>query len=468
MTNLVLLTVDCLRADRLGCLGYERALTPHIDKLANESALFTRAFATGPRTTESFPAILASTYPLAFGGTFALPEHLVTLAAMLRTEGYATGAFHSNPFLLSRFGFGQGFEHYWDSHEATGMSSKLGARVMPRLRQDSRLYRLLRRLVRSFEARAGVSYYVRAEEVNRRALQWLAGVAQPFFLWVHYMDMHYPLNPPEHCIRQVHPGGIPRRQQGRLMVRTIEEPGAVTEAEAEAYRDLYDAGLLYVDESVGSLLDALAQMGQLDQTIVALTADHGEEFREHGDFGHGLQIHVPGVDSVRIKLYDELLHVPLLLRAAGAGVRPGRIDALASLIDLGPTFLDLLGLRPVESWQGVSLVPLLWGDGGSLREEVYSEYAIRREGPWQPVVSCRTARWKYIHDGAFGRHELYDLEADPAERHDLHGTGGSVLSALQEKVREHLTLFRYRPTTYRETEMDPEVAERLRGLGYLD
>ncbi|HUW14840.1 MAG TPA: sulfatase [Anaerolineae bacterium] len=468
MTNLVLLTVDCLRADRLGCLGYQRALSPHIDRLAGGSALFSRAFATGPRTTESFPAILASTYPLAFGGTFTLPEHLRTLAEVLAQQGYATAAFHSNPFLLSEFGYGRGFAHYWDAHEATAMSSKVGARVMPRLREDSRLYRLLRRLVRYFEAGAGVSYYVRAEEVNRRALQWLAEAAEPFFLWVHYMDMHYPFSPPERCIRQVRPGGIPRRQQARLMVRTLEDPATVTEAEAEAYRDLYDAGLLYVDESVGALLRALDGMDLLKDAVLMLTADHGEEFREHGDFGHGLQIHVPGADSVRIKLYDELLHVPLLVRAPGAGVRPGRIDALASLVDLGPTFLDLMGLEPVESWHGMSLAPLLRGEGAALREETYSEYAIRREGPWQAVVSCRTARWKYIHDGAFGRHELYDLHADPAEQDNLYGSSVPVLFELQEKIRQHLSLAHSSSAPAAEVEVDPEVAERLRGLGYLD
>jgi arylsulfatase A-like enzyme len=468
MTNLVLLTVDCLRADRLGCLGYERALSPHIDRLADESALFSQAFATGPRTTESFPAILASTYPLAFGATFTLPQHLVTLAAVLRQQGYATAAFHSNPFLLSRFGFGRGFDHYWDSHEATAMSSKVGARVMPRLREDSRLYRLLRRAVRYFEAAGDVSYYVRAEEVNRRALQWLTGVAQPFFLWVHYMDMHYPLNPPERCIRRVRPGGITRREQARLMVRTLEDPAAVTEADAEAYSDLYDAGLVYVDQRVGALLEALLDTGQLDKTVVILTADHGEEFREHGDFGHGAQIHVPRADSVRLKLYDELLHVPLLVRPPRASALTGRTDALASLIDLGPTSLDLLELQPVPSWHGVSLAPVLRGEARSVRDEVYSEYAIRGEGIWQPIVSCRTQRWRYIHDGAFGRHQLHDLEADPAEQHNLYSTGVSALLELREKVQQHLLLAHSSSALVAEVEMAPEVAERLRGLGYLD
>ena len=467
MFNVLMVTIDCLRADGLGCMGYGRPLSPHIDRLAAGSALFTRAFATGPRTTESFPGILASTYPLAYGGTFTLPSHLLTLAKVLRPGRYASAAFHSNPFLLSEFGYAQGFEHFWDSREKTAVTSKVGARIMPRLNQDSRLYRLLRRMVRYLEAKTGVSYYTGAEEVTDRAVRWLRGQVQPFLLWVHYMDMHYPFSPPERHIRQVRPEGVGWRQQARLMVHTLEDPLSVTKEEAQMYRDLYDAGLHYVDENVGALLDALQRMGILHDTIVVLTADHGEEFLEHGDFGHGALIHVPGTDAARIKLYDELLHVPLIVRVPGSDVAPRQVPSLVSLADVGPTIVDLLGLETVEPWHGLSLVPLLRGQANSVRDHVFSEYVIRDgDGHW-PVVSCRTLRWKYIHDGLFEHHELYDLEDDPAEQRNLYGSQVPVLSALQEAVQEHLALFPSSPLPVVEAEMDPAVVERLKGLGYL-
>lgn len=467
MHNILLLTVDCLRADSLGSLGYDRRLSPNIDQLAAKSVLFRQAFATGPRTTESFPAIQASTYPLAFGATFTLPKHLRTLAEVLRHQGYATAAFHSNPFLLSKFGYGRGFAHYWDSREKTAISSKVGARVALRLDPDSRLYRFLRRLIRRFETQTGVSFYVRAEDINRRAVDWLWQASQPFFLWIHYMDMHYPFSPPERCVRQVRPKGVSKQQQARLMVQTLEEPASVTEDGARIYRDLYDAGLLYVDENVGALLNDLREMGHLDNTAVFLTADHGEEFREHGDFGHGAGIHVPDAGLPPIKLYDELLHVPLIIHAPALGRAAGQVDALASLVDLPPTIVDLLGLPAVDSWHGRSLLPLMQAKVDQVRKEVFSEYAVRGRGFSKPVVACRTDRWKYIHDGAFDRHQLYDLVADPEEQHNLYCSGIPALSDLQDRVGDHLALTRYATPPATEAEVDPEVAERLRGLGYL-
>lgn len=469
MLNILLITVDCLRADRLGNMGRNHFLVPHISRLAKESVVFTKAFATGPRTAESFPGILASTYPLAFGGTLSLPTDCVTLAEVLKNAGFSTAAFHSNPFLSSSFGYGKGFELFWDSREKTPMTSKLGTQIMPRLNHESHLYRLLRKLLRSFEIEVGVSHYVQAEVVTAQAIDWLRQSESPFFLWVHYMDMHYPFSPPARCVRQVHVTAIGKQQRARLLVKAVDDPTSLTREEIQVLKDLYDAGLVYVDQNIGALLDVLKHLGALNNTVVVLTADHGEEFLEHNGFGHGANIHVLDEESkARIKLYDELLHVPLIARVPDLDIPPQEIPALVSLVDIGPTLVDLLWNGMVDRWQGTSLTPLLCGKTESIRDGVFSEYVVRNGTTDWPVVSYRTQKWKYIHDGTSERYELYDLTGDPAEVRNMYSADVSSVSMLQQKVREHLALAPSDTTTITEPDVAPEVVERLRGLGYIE
>jgi arylsulfatase A-like enzyme len=468
MPNVLLLTVDCLRADRLGYAGYPRSLSPNIDRLVEASCVFTQAYATGPRTAESFPAILTSAYSLSFGGRFRLPEGAVRLAQVLQRAGYATGAFHSNPFLSVDLGYAQGFDRFWDSLDKTPLTSKLGARAMGLLDYDSRLYKFLRRLVRGFEAHTGTAYYARAEKVSAMAAEWLESQPAPFFLWIHYMDMHYPFSPPSDHLHKLRPQGINAGQQADLMVRALEHPRSLDAQETQMVIDLYDAGLSYVDANVGRLLDTLEDLGFLENTLVILTGDHGEEFLEHGDFGHGALIHSLDGSRSRIKLYDELLHVPLVLRLPDLDTSGQFLSPLVSLIDLPPTVVDLVGLEPPAVWQGLSLGPVLRGEVTSLRPGVFSGYAVRDGESHWPVVSYRTPEWKYIHDGAFGHHEVYDLVADPGEQDNLFAADVPALSSLQLAVRDHLKAIDLEAAPGSEIQLDPEMVERMRALGYLD
>lgn len=465
MRNILLITVDCLRADRLGYGRSLRQLSPWIDELAKASTVFTQAFATGPRTAESFPAILASTYSLSIGGSWELPEDIQSLAQVVGKAGYATGGFHSNPFLSTSLGYGRGFDTFWDSSDQTPVTSKVGARIMPRIRYDSAQYRVLRRLVRRFEASVGMAHYVPAEKVTTMALDWLQRQTGPFLLWVHFMDMHYPYAPPQDLVRQLRAGGISRRQQADLLVRSLEQPQNLTETQAHMLGDLYDAGLLYVDQQVQRLLDAVETQAGGDETVVILTGDHGEEFMEHGQFGHASLIHLPDGDRARIRLYDELLHVPLIIRAPGLSA--GAIDSLVSLVDLPPTAADLAGVPIPESWQGVSLKPRMNGQAAESHSGVFSGYAVHAEMAY-PLVAYRTAHWKYIHDGAFGNHELYDLVEDPAEKNNCYTPNHPAVSSLQEAVQQHLHFTGFSPHPAVESTMDAELKERLVGLGYLE
>lgn len=468
MHNVVLLTVDCLRADRLGIMGHSYGLTPNLDSLASQSTVFTQAFAVGPRTAESFPAILASTYPLTINADWHLPEELTTLAEILQCAGYATAAFHSNPYLSLNLGYGKGFDSFWDSMETTSAVSKLASRARSIIGRESTLYRFLRRLARRFEAKTEISYYTRAEEVNNRAIDWLQSQQPPFFLWLHYMDLHYPLNPPVSFVQRVRPGGVPKAQQADIVARSLEKPESITEAETQVLKDLYNAGLLYVDEGIGNLLNVLKQLDLFDDTFIFVTADHGEEFLEHGSFGHGIKIHLLKEGYPILKLYDELLHVPLVLRSPASKVPPREILSLVSLIDLAPTLVDLLGIKAADDWQGVSLLPLLTGEADQLSEGVFSEYAVRGENERWPIVSYRTQKWKFIYDGIRQRHELYNLECDPAEQNNIYSAQPLILSELEFAVRQHLADVRGEAPQTTGWGMTPEMAERLRGLGYIE
>ncbi|MFN2286548.1 MAG: sulfatase [Anaerolineae bacterium] len=468
MHNVVLLTVDCLRADRLGVMGQTQGLTPNLDALVSQSTVFPQAFAVGPRTPESFPAILASTYPLTFNADWHLPEKLTTLAEILQRAGYATAAFHSNPYLSLNLGYGKGFSSFWDSMETTSAVSKLASRAKLIIKRDSTLYRFLRRLARRFETQAEISYYTRAEEVNGRAIKWLQNQQSPFFLWLHYMDLHYPYNPPVSFVQRVRPEGIPKAQQADIVSRSLEKPESITQAETQILEDLYNAGLLYVDEGIGNLLSVLKQLNLFDDTFVFVTADHGEEFLEHGSFGHGVKIHLLKANRPILKLYDELLHVPLVLRSPISTMMPRRVSSLVSLIDLAPTLVDLLDIEEADCWQGISLVPLLKGNVDRLREGVFSEYAVRGETERWPIVSYRTSRWKFVYDGVEQGHELYDLECDPAEQNNIYATRPAILSELESAVHQHLADVRGETSQTTEGGITPEMIERFRGLGYIE
>ncbi|MGC9347637.1 MAG: sulfatase [Anaerolineae bacterium] len=469
MHNIVLLTVDCLRADRLGSARDASSLAPYLDGLAGHSSVFTEAFAVGPRTAESFPAILTSTYPLAFGGSWRLPEARTTLAETLQRAGFATAAFHSNPYLSTNLGYGKGFDRFWDSMEATPAVSKLAARVAPLLKTESPIYRFLRRLIRRFETQTEATYYTRAEEVNARAVSWLSEQQDPFFLWLHYMDLHYPFNPPSSFVQRIRPAGIPKAQQADIVVRSLEDPASVTEDEAQILKDLYDAGLLYVDQSIGQLIDTLRELELYDDTLMLVTADHGEEFREHGDFGHGADIHRLKEGQPILKLYDELLHVPLLVRVPDGPARARRISGLVSLIDLAPTVVDLLGLEAVTGWQGRSLAPLLHGETDRVRAGVFSEYAVQGEAQSRPIIAYRTEDWKLIYDGVGGKHELYDLARDRGERNNVYELKPPTLKTLEQAVQKHLAeVVRMDESEPDAARLTSKVAERLKGLGYIE
>lgn len=418
--DILLVVVDTLRVDRLGCYGNPRGLTPELDDLSSQAARFLQARAHAPWTLPSMATILTSELPLEHGAGGSLTPELRsdfhalapsarTLAEVLHDAGYATAAITNVTFLTEPFGLLQGFEH----QDAVAFESNVQVR----------------------DARA----------TTDAALRWLERTRdRPAFLFVHYFDAHAVYDPPPDLRERFGPERPQdwtfgtRAQMAALRRGALElDPATVRDAEA-----LYDGEVASIDRELGRLLDAVGP-----ETIVSVTADHGEEFLDHGGFEHG---HT---------LYDELLHVPWLLRAPG--VVPHTVRAEVGLIDLAPTLCELAGVPPAPSFRGHGLARLL-----RIAMEPVPEPHLAHGNMWGPALTSWTSSgWKLIRGPAGA--ELYDLILDPKEQHDLSADPSAdpqrdrleeelaaVLAALDLRRGQHL-------------ELDARTRARLGELGYL-
>ncbi len=331
--NLLLITLDTTRADRLGSYGYRLGATPRLDRLGREGVVVQTAMAVTPLTLPSHCSLMTGLYPPRHGvrdnADFRLPDGEVTLAERLRQAGYRTDAVVGSIVLSGALGISQGFDSYDEPAPKTIAS---GGEIA--------FQEILER---------------RATEVTDKALTRLDAVGnKPFFLWVHYFDPHSTYDPPE-----------PFRSRFA--------------------KNLYDGEIAYVDHEVGRLLDRLSAQQKLDTTLVVVIADHGESLGEHGEPTHGVFI------------YDATMHVPLLLRWPAKLRAGTRYRNVMSGVDLAPTILELLGQPPLEPSQGKSHAAALSGRGSITREPVYLETLFpSRAFGWSPLYGLRDEAHKYI------------------------------------------------------------------------
>jgi arylsulfatase A-like enzyme/Flp pilus assembly protein TadD len=399
--NVLLITLDTTRPDRLGAYGYPKAATPEIDSLAGSGALFENAYSPVPMTLPAHTSIMTGTYPLFHGvhlnGKFVLGPEAVTLAKTLKSAGYATAAFVSSFILDSRFGLDQGFDYYGDRMEDAGQVKNL----------DS-------------ERRAETTFRDFESWMGRRAN---AGAGR-FFAWVHFYDPHYPYAPPE-----------PYRSDPRLP-------------------DPYDGEVSYMDHYIGEIRRLLEAKGLADSTLIILAGDHGEAFGEHGE-----------TDGHTIFAYEENIRVPLIFWSGGGFPRGLKVRARASLIDIFPTVLDFLKLKPPGFVQGRSLVPLLNGRRQPARDLYFETDYFRDVLGCAPLRGALSGSFKYID---LPRPELYDLTRDPAEKTNLAGDASQASRA--EKSRALLASLEKALTGggwVSGKTMTAEERRRLESLGYL-
>jgi len=446
MRDIVLITVDSLRADHVGCYGYDRDTTPTIDNLAAEGKRFTNAFAHACSTRPSFPSILTSSYALMHGGFERLSSERTTVAEVLNGAGYRTAGFHSNLYLSADFGYDRGFDRFYDSKSDPSFLARMRQVVKTHLDQNGFIYGALQKAFNATERRAGVelgSAYVPADEMTTMALEWARQVdSGPRFLWVHYMDVHHPYTPPARYQRQFRDEPVEDERAIRLRRKMLEDPDSVADEELATIVDLYDAEIAFVDAEVDRLLDGL-ETAWGDAPVVAFTADHGEEFRDHGGFSHAATF------------YDEVLHVPLVIQDDKLS---GTVDELVGLLDLPPTLVDHAETSQPATFLGESLQ----SDGGHDRDCVIAEWADYDEGDRR--FALRTVDWKYVRMEN-DEERLFDLTSDPSETTNVATEYPDVLARFRGRIDEHAERVSNQSVG---AEMDEEIRQRLRDLGYQE
>ena len=440
--SLVLVTVDCLRADHVGFQGYSRRITPFLDSLAETSVVFSDAIVAGAPTYFSFPAIMASRYPLSLGREIlGIAPDEPTLATALRDAGYRTAAFVAgNPYLSPRFGYHQGFDEFRDflaaarpegSKELTHPAGKRLSEFNRRIEAVSRRTGLTEAAYNELyfwycqwrSAREHMSFdqlrrYPAADVVIDQARSWLNQQGdQPFLLWVHLMDPHHPYYPPPEALSALGMSHISARRARRL--NAFWNRGDVGPRRLQRYRSeilsLYDAGVYWVDKQIARFVDALRQSQRWNETVFVVTADHGEEFLENG-----VRYHSP------MSLPEQLIHVPLLVRAPGlAGSRISQ--GPFSLIHLAPTLLEAVGVEVPGSFQGRSRWEQI--SSGTLPSEPAIAECIEAcnnpfhvDGRIRPrLLAVRDREYKLVIRFSDKTDRFYDLKNDPEEHSPLPG-----------------------------------------------
>jgi arylsulfatase A-like enzyme len=454
--NVIVLLIDALRADHLGCYGYARPTSPAIDRLAGDGVLFREAIPASTFTKSSVASLFTGRFPyqhgVYWGNLRENPERItsdllggdeVTLAEVLRGRGWLTAAWVQNSHLRDFMGFAQGFVDYHD--------------------QEGPI-----------------------DRINRRFGAWLAGPGRryPFFAYVHYIDLHDPYRPPPPYDALFGDAGDPRdayagidlAEWGSFLAAVRRGERRLAPAELDRLAALYDGQIRHLDDRVGRLLDRLRRLGLYDRSLIVLTADHGDAFGEHGFISHSA---AP---------YEELVRVPLIVKFPGGRFAGRTVGRQARLVDLFPTVLEVAGVGaagagalaggPPADLAGCSLVPLIEGgaqvggagagvaEGSVAGRDPACEVAvveIAEEGA-PPIVAIRAGGWKYIHrDPAPG--ELYDLAADPGETRNLIATAGEEAAALRRLALE--VVARRSAVGAQRIPLDERTLRELKALGYV-
>jgi arylsulfatase A-like enzyme len=471
-SNVVLVTVDSLRADAISHTADGRR-TPEIGRLAESGTVFENAFAHGNWTPFSFPSVLGSRPVFAESDDIGLPG-TPALAEVLNDAGLRTGGFNaSNGFLTTHWGYDRGFdefESFIGGEDLSRYERYLAAHptVHAWLQVATSPFRRLARRLRHGPEPRPVTDTSRLLDVEREAVEFVENAAADwddagFFLWVHCMDAHTPYVPAPQHLREVSDGQFETHRLVRAHVRTGLGL-SVDDRTLGDLRALYGGAVRQVDASIGRLREALVAAGVADDTAVVVTGDHGEEFMEHGNLAH-----YP-------KLYDDLVHVPLVVSVPG--MEGGRhVEAPVGLDAIPPTVCDLLGVDPPDAWRGTSLRPALTGDGSpdgapivsvTVRDESVTTQPIpRRLDDGDLYASARTREWTYIENTATGETELYHRGSDFDHQEDLFGSDAvpqAIVDDLAAAVERYVS--RLGGETDPEEPLEDAVADRLDALGY--
>lgn len=489
--NIILIVVDTARADHLSCYGYARPTTPNIDRIAAEGVLYENAIAPAPWTLPSHASLFTGLYASrhgVHGRHHVLSDRHPTLQGWLAQQGYQTLGISNNSWISASFGFHRGFhtfiqlwQYFQTSTDMAGFKRALegsnGQRSAGNVWQIFRQGNPLLNVVNGVYGRFFRRRYSGARRTKTELIKWLSTrrlAKQPFYVFINYLEPHLEYKPPRsfdmlHAEDKATARDMLKRDQIRLAWEYIAGVGGVTSEEFHTLRALYDGELSYVDHRIGELCDYLETCGLLDDTLLIITSDHGENIGEHDLMDH------------QYCLYDTLLRIPLIIRYPRRFPPGIVVDTHVNLVDLFPTIMDVLGAEnnPVRAeLQGGSLVP----DSLRPRPFAVAEYltpqpsieALTRKYPAgrahvlkydRTLRAIRSEDFKLIV-ASDGQDELYDLGDDPDELTNVidRRPGDAVL--LRAMLDEWLASFK--PSTPDEGLVpDPAILRRLEDLGYL-
>lgn len=425
--NVIVYMVDTLRADHLGCYGYDRPTSPEIDRFAAEATLFTAARAQSPWTRPSVASVFTGVYPQVHGTNgrnHGLSPALQPMAELMFAAGYQTAAVVTNGNVGSEFGFARGFETFdW-------LPERAGTREV----------------------------HVLSDQVNLKTFDWLAqrDPNRPFFLYLHTTDPHGPYTPRSPFKERFAPDVIdPELGSNDEILRLGASTDPIPPQVLAQLRGLYDGEVAFNDAAFGELIAKLRELDLYESTIVVLLSDHGEEFDEHGRLGHGHS------------LFEEMLAIPLIVRFPGDLGRGSKVDTTVGQTDILPTLLDYIGAPVPAAVQGRTLLPLIAEGAMSLDGAGISYALLDMDG--REVESVTTAERKLIryleYDRPRAPMELFELATDPGEQSDLSAAQPVWTGYLASLLRG--THESWQRIDAPAVEADEELKRRLRAAGYL-
>jgi arylsulfatase len=368
--HIILYVMDALRPDHLGCYGYDRPTSPYIDRIAREGVVFENCFTSSTWTRPVAASVLSGTYPAVhrtYSRHDAFFSNVRRLPEVLTAAGFKTAAFSTMGNIASEIGFDRGFDRYHDLFRDPRLLDK-----RPKLRAAEE------GLMHALDEAIALP---RAEDINHYLFPWLAEHREAdTFSFVWSIETHEPYRAPDAFCCFSEPSSPSSKEGMRDDIRSAGAPGR------QRLMDLYDNEVYYSDHCIGQIISHLKDLNLYSDTLLLLVSDHGDAFYEHGFYTHG---HAP---------YEELIHVPLIIKFPGGHHAGQRIEGLAELIDILPTILAVTGLDPGGSGgaiaQGHNLLPLVSGSSGQLREHVFSDTRSLKFG--NRYLSVRGKRWKYI------------------------------------------------------------------------
>jgi len=460
--NIILIVIDALRPDHLSCNGYPTLTSPNIDKFAEECISFQKTFSASPSTVGSIPSILTGLYP-SFHGTgvdgniLTLSGEISTLPEILKRQGYTTVGFNTNAYMVSKHGYDKGYISYFD--------------LFPSEKKDeliTRVSRLLKKKIQISKSNGPHKGIICSEEVNKHVIKWLKNFGlQPFFMWIHYMDVHAPYLPREPYFSQYSSSNSKdqiisfKKQLNQIYFKLYKDPNLITLEERQLLINCYDSEIRYFDQNFKRLLCQLKKQSLLDKTIIVLTSDHGEEFWEHGKWGHNM------------RMYDVNLHVPLLIRFPHVPFKRKTIQEPIRNIDIFSTILDFLNIKLKYNLSGASFMPFIHeehnvqdlsviSEGGGIQGLSLRTYIDR-------IYSIRTSNWKYIKNVTKNVREIYNLNNDPNELINLANDNSvaNIMKKFDIMLNEFIISAKKFKKDISLVEVDDKIIKRLKDLGYI-